>query len=327
MRRILCALLAVFLLLPALAEEDELAVLLDRRAALQTQQQAVALELEIAALNIQLAEVQGDADARAAAVAEQERLLALQDALQEQETQLCRDILSCIEVREAELAAEHTSLQAQLDAVTQAQLELAAIRETLPGVVVTGSAYGFSSIVTVTVTMDASGKIRAIEADTSGETRGFGTRVMTDAAFLQQFIGMTLPVDPQQVDVLSGATYSSNAVIAALNKLITTEKGVTEESVAEPVTVVETRTGRAEGFMGYVVVTVGLAEDGAIATLEIDVSNELPPACNLVLADSFISQFIGRKGPFVVGEGVDVATGATFSSNGVIEALNKLYEK
>ena len=38
----------------------------------------------------------------------------------------------------------------------------------------------------------------------------------------------------------------------------------------------------------------------------------------------FLSQFIGKKGPF---EGADVVSGATFTSNAVINAVNSLFTK
>ena len=207
----------------------------------------------------------------------------------------------------------------------------------------TGKAEGFQSDVVVTLTV-ADGVITAIKVDSSNETPGFGTRCGEDEAYLAQFVGKKATPDlGEGIDALSGATVTSNAIIEAANAAIgvavevvdvTTEAttGATaaveapaEEPAAEPAAVVETKTAKAEGFMDYVVVTVGLAEDGTIATLEIDVSNELEPNCNFVLKDEFINQFIGKKGPFVVGEGIDVATAATFSSNGAIAALNKLF--
>ena len=55
-----------------------------------------------------------------------------------------------------------------------------------------------------------------IEVDSNGETPNFGTRCMTYEAYLNQVIGKTLPVD---VDALSGATVTSNAIVEALNSL------------------------------------------------------------------------------------------------------------
>ncbi len=85
-------------------------------------------------------------------------------------------------------------------------------------------------------------------------------------------------------------------------------------------------TASAPGFIGQPVgVTVTLNADGTIATLEIDVSKQVPPVCDLVLDESFTNQFIGQAGPFVKGENVDGVTGATFTSDAVIVALNSLF--
>ncbi|MBQ8160177.1 MAG: FMN-binding protein, partial [Clostridia bacterium] len=40
--------------------------------------------------------------------------------------------------------------------------------------------------------------------------------------------------------------------------------------------------------------------------------------------EEFTSQFIGKSGPFTYGEGVDALSGATITSNAVLEALNGL---
>ena len=318
MKRIFCILLAVLMLLPAFAEEDGLTALLDQRAQLLQQLQAIELQLEIAALNIQLAEMTGDADAYAAAQEDRARLEAQQADLAAQEQQLGQALLLLIEAEEAALSARQAELEAQLEEIHQAWQELAALRTTLSGAVLTGSAKGFQSDVTVTVTLDAAGRISSVEADTSGETRGFGTRVMEDAAFLEQFVGQTLPVDRNAVEAVSGATITSRSVVDAMNA---------STPAVVPADVVQTVTAQAMGFIDDVIVTVGLAADGTIATLEIDASNELKPNCDLVLEEDFINQFIGKKGPFEAGVNVDVATGATFSSNAVIEALNSIFLK
>ena len=179
--------------------------------------------------------------------------------------------------------------------------------------------------VTVNVTLNEDGTIATLTVDVSNQTATIGDKC-ADEAWLGQFIGKKGPfvAGENGIDIITGSTMTSNGIIEALNSLFSAEEA-TEEPAVEVGPVVETKTAKAEGFMDYVVVTAGLTADGTIATLEIDVSNELPPACDLVLADSFINQFIGKKGPFVVGEGIDVASGATYSSNGAIAALNSLF--
>jgi len=184
----------------------------------------------------------------------------------------------------------------------------------------TGKAQGFQSEVVVTLTVD-NGVIMAIKVDSSNETPGFGTRCGEDEAFLAQFVGKKATPDlGEGIDALTGATVTSDAVIVAANAAIGVETGVVE---IEETPAAETLTAAAPGFGGADVgVSVTLNEDGTIATLDIDVSKQLPPVCDLVLADSFKNQFIGQKGPF---EGVDIVSGATFTSEGVINALNSLF--
>ncbi|MGN0795207.1 MAG: FMN-binding protein, partial [Aristaeellaceae bacterium] len=132
--------------------------------------------------------------------------------------------------------------------------------------------------------------------------------------FKAQFIGKKGPFEG--VDIVAGATYTSNGIIEALNKLFPAEETAPAAEAA-----VLTATG--VGFVNEdVTVTVTLNEDGTIATLAFDLSDQMEPVCNLVDTDEFKAQFIGKKGPF---EGVDVVAGATYTSNGIIEALNKLF--
>lgn len=80
------------------------------------------------------------------------------------------------------------------------------------------TAAGFMSDVAITLFVDRSGVITALRVDASGETPGFGTRCSEDTAFLEQFLGKSLPL-AAEVDALSGATVTSNAIIAALREI------------------------------------------------------------------------------------------------------------
>ena len=119
---------------------------------------------------------------------------------------------------------------------------------------------------------------------------------------------------------MTGATFTSEGVIAAVNSLFPAEE-VKEEAKEEAAAEL---TAAAPGFAGADVgVTVTLDAEGNIATLTIDNSQQVPPVCDLVDTDAFKGQFIGKKGPF---ENIDIVTGATFTSEGVIEALNSLFQ-
>ncbi len=184
------------------------------------------------------------------------------------------------------------------------------------GTPVTGTAKGFASDVTVTATVD-DGVITSITIDANGETAGFGQRTMEDADYQAQFIGKTLPLKDGDVDVLSGATFTSNAVVEALNS--TVPASMPEEEGEEAVTAV----GEAKGFTSTVTVTATMDGEGKITAITIDANGETPGFGQRTMEDEdFQNQFIGKTGPFTLGENVDALTGATVTSTAVVEALN-----
>ena len=100
---------------------------------------------------------------------------------------------------------------------------------------------------------------------------------------------------------------------------------------AEPMPIAEEAegvvVGTAAGFHGTITATATLNADGTIATLAIDTSCEHADYGAKVGTDeAFISQFIGKAGPFVLGEGIDAVTGATGSSASAVEAVNALFK-
>ena len=176
-----------------------------------------------------------------------------------------------------------------------------------------GKAEGFQSDVTVTLTV-ADGVITGIKVDSSNETTGFGTRCGEDEAFLNQFIGKKATPDlGEGIEALSGATVTSEAVVKAANAAI----GVAEEVEVAPAEL----TASAKGLLSNVKVTVTLNADGTIATMVVDASGETEAIAKPCTEEAFLSQFIGKAGPFTA----DVVAGVTFTSNAVIEAVNSLF--
>ncbi len=219
----------------------------------------------------------------------------------------------------AVVEAVNSAVKAEADAASEpaAQAEettAPAVEAT--GTPVTGTAKGFASDVTVTATVD-DGVITSITIDANGETAGFGQRTMEDADYQAQFIGKTLPLKDGDVDVLSGATFTSNAVVEALNS--TVPASMPEEEGEEAVTAV----GEAKGFTSIVTVTATLDGEGKITAITIDANGETPGFGQRTMEDEdFQNQFIGKTGPFTLGENVDALTGATVTSTAVVEALN-----
>ena len=83
------------------------------------------------------------------------------------------------------------------------------------------------------------------------------------------------------------------------------------------------KVGTAAGFHGTITAKVTLNEDGTIAALTVDTSCEHADYGAKVGADeAFLAQFIGKTGPFAIGEGIDAVTGATGSSQSAVEAIN-----
>ncbi len=186
----------------------------------------------------------------------------------------------------------------------------------------TGKAQGFQSEVTVTLTVDE-GVITAIKVDSTGETNGFGTRCGEDEAFLAQFVGKKATPDlGEGIEALTGATVTSDAVVVAANAAIGVGQAVVELPVEEAAPAANEMTASAKGLLSDVKVTITKNEDGTIATMTVDASGETAAIAGPCTEEAFLSQFIGKAGPF---ENIEVVTGATYTSNAVIEAVNSLY--
>ena len=87
-------------------------------------------------------------------------------------------------------------------------------------------AEGFAPM-TVAVSFDAEGVVAGLWVDVSGQTQGIGTPV-GEAAYTDQFVGLSDAAAVDGVDALAGATLSSNGVktgVAACMEIFQTMKG------------------------------------------------------------------------------------------------------
>ena len=336
MKKGLCLLLTMYLMIScALAEVAGLEDFRAQQETIRQQQEALQLEMEIAQLNIQLAQMRQDAQALAAAEAEAARIEAELAALAAQETSLKAEMLTQVDELIAQLEAEQDSLERLLAENAAQQEELRALMLTLcsDGELV-GESVGYQSRVTATIRLDDRGAIRELRLDTSGETPGFGTRVMESERFISQFIGQTLPIDERKIDVVSGVTVTSRAVAAAINAAEARQAEETAELGELPDwmptgegdvsyygqgTVL---TGSASGFGGDVSVTLTLNMNGTIDEIEVDMPFETPGIGSKCGEKDWLAQFLGKKGPFEIGKNIDVVTYATFTSRGIVEAVN-----
>ena len=192
----------------------------------------------------------------------------------------------------------------------------------------TAKAVGFSGEdVTVAITLDDAGAVASMTVDAAAETAGLGQKAMEDA-FTSQFIGKTGPfVLGENVDAITGATITSTAVVDAVNSLL--PAGAAEEQpAAEPVAEApasDALTAKATGFSGEdVTVSITLDDNGAVASMTVDAAAETEGLGQKAMEEEFTSQFIGKTGPFVLGENVEAITGATITSAVVVRAVNSL---
>ena len=96
------------------------------------------------------------------------------------------------------------------------------------GTVLQGSAEGFNKVIVKTdVVLDEEGKIASLEVDASSQTPGIGSLVGTDKAFLDQFIGKSLPLK------LSGTQTEDGAAKDAAQEEDSTEAAAQEEGAAK----------------------------------------------------------------------------------------------
>ena len=147
----------------------------------------------------------------------------------------------------------------------------------VPNARLSGSAEGFNAgIVVVEAALDEEGKIASLDIDASSQTPEIGGQVETDRNFISRFIGQTLPVTlGEDVDAVSGATISSQAVVDALNNARSTEKGsaAAERSGYFNVTGILVTGGEEESYIYMNLEDLeGLTNDRLLDVAELSVS-------------------------------------------------------
>ena len=192
-----------------------------------------------------------------------------------------------------------------------------------------GSANGYGGKVTVNVTVSKKTMTAIDIVSAPGETDSFFHRA-------KGVIDEMLTAQSTDVDVVSGATYSSNGIIGAVkNALFGTESNnataanagnaggsaPSVSKVSESGTWKDgTYTGSGKGFGGTISVKVTV-KDGKISAIDVtSASGETA---------SYFSKAKGIIPKMISGQttNVDVASGATYSSNGIITAVRNALSK
>ncbi len=173
----------------------------------------------------------------------------------------------------------------------------------------TGAATGFGGEVTVTVTVDENA-VTAVEVKGEKETAGIGGAAIEK--YNTSLIGVS---DADAVDTVSSATITSTAVKEALAKALAQAKGEAARNTAELAFTAGTYTGSASGYNGSVEMSVTFS-DSAVTAIEVGANSETQyvgdVAFEPVIADIQAAN----------GTGVDVVSGATFTSNAIRNAVN-----
>ena len=182
----------------------------------------------------------------------------------------------------------------------------------LTGDVHQGKAVGFGNgEVTARLTLNDDGTIAALVIDASTQTPGFGTRC-ADEEFTAQFIGKSAPLTlGEGIDAVASATITSQAVVDAVNSLYA-------EAPAKVLTT------KVKGWHEGVAVTVEIDKNHVITALTVDASSEFYALGGKCADEAFTSQFIGKSAPLTLGVDIDAVTGATLTSQAVVDAVNQL---
>ena len=217
---------------------------------------------------------------------------------------------------------------------------------------------GFGGPVEIHVGMDLNKTITGVNVGGSkfAETPGLGAKAK-DPDFQAQFTGLTVPTQlGNGVDAITGATITSGAVSSGVNKggyfiqdlidppaednrpedlqfggvlpgATTKEEQTPPEGIDALYTsdagVVLYVTGK--GRNGDMQVQVGVGHSGQVAGVFIDpaMHKETEGLGDLVEESYFWGQFIGSTGSFAIGDNIDAVSGATITSETVVDCVNR----
>jgi uncharacterized protein with FMN-binding domain len=167
----------------------------------------------------------------------------------------------------------------------------------------TGTAEGFGGEVIVTVIVNGD-DIISVEVTADGETQGIGTMA------IDELPALIAEADSAEVEGVSGATYTSDGIKAAVRNALASKQGSEKEV---------TLTGTAEGFGGDVTVNVVVKGDDIISVEAIG-EDETEGIGSIALEEL----------PALIAEAdstdIDGVSGATYTSDGIKAAVKNALE-
>lgn len=178
----------------------------------------------------------------------------------------------------------------------------------------TGTAAGFGGDLTVEVTVKDT-KVTKVEVKDNSEDEEY----LKKASALLDKIVENQGTDG--LDVVSGATFSSNGILDAFNDAMKNVESAeaTDSATASKEYKDGTYTGTAAGFGGDLTVAVTV-KDKKISKVEVKDNSEDEEY--LKKASALLDTIVENQGT----DGLDVVSGATFSSNGILDAFNNAME-
>lgn len=203
------------------------------------------------------------------------------------------------------------------------------------GMVIRSQSAGYAGPIEVLTGIENNGTLRGIQVGGTSfaETEGLGSKVQ-DVSFTEQFVGMQPPLTlGEDIDVISGATISSRAVVNAVNDGYASKEGANSHINTEDPSTANTGVPEVEGTpvsistMGYagpVLVQLRFGEKNEIIAIQVGNERFLETAGigSQVQEDVFLEQFLDQTPP-LSEEAVDLISGATISSRAVLEAINE----
>ncbi len=200
------------------------------------------------------------------------------------------------------------------------------------GVVYMTATQGYGGPVEVITGTDAHGTIVGIivGGDEFNETPDLGGKAK-EPEFIEQFKQKKPPLElSKDIDAISGATITSRAVVdgvnggtEAINELTSADNP--QQSAENN----DARTANASviGYAGPVLVQLGIDSQGAISSVNIGAERfmETEELGGRTRDGSFTEQFIGKTPPISLDD-IDAVSGATVTSQAVVDAVNEAYE-
>ena len=174
------------------------------------------------------------------------------------------------------------------------------------GYVLAMTTNGFVDEIKLLVAVDNDGVVKGYTVRDIHDTYGLGLGVQDDLFFLVGLMNSQgdLAVN-SNIDAVTGATISSSAVVACVNAA---SKFVQEAGAAGVL------TGTADGFMGPITVSVTMDGD-TITAVEVVSNSETPEIAGTAL-EQIPAAIVAAN-----SADVDVVSGATYTSNGIINAV------